>query len=231
LLANLGDDVITYEKTPRTRTSDDLAAPPTLTLVGAKNAEQLAASLKAITSIFPPSMVKYNEREFLGRKVYAITLPNSDGKAKPLSYAASGGYVAFSSDVATLEEYLRSGEGNLKPLREIPGLNDAVQHVGGTGNGYFSFKNQNETARAAFETARKDPKAAESLFGGGPLSILTSLTGGGQGNGVSEWFDFSLLPPYDQVSKYFHFNVSAIGVAPDAITFRMFTPTPPQLRK
>jgi hypothetical protein len=230
LLANLGDDVITYEKTPRARTAADLDSPPTLTLVGAKNADQVAASLRAVTSIFPPSMVKYNEREFLGRKVYSITLPNSEGKAKPLSYAASGGYVAFSSDVATLEEYLRSGEGNLKPLREFPGLNEAVQKVGGTGNGYFSFKNQHETARAVFETAKKDPKAGEALLGGGPLSTLAGLTGG-QGKGLSEWFDFSLLPPYDQVSKYFHFNVSAIGVAPDAITFKLFSPAPPQLRQ
>jgi len=138
--------------------------------------------------------------------------------------------VAFSADAATLEQYLRSGEGNLKPLREFPGLNEAVQKVGGTGNGYFSFKNQNETARAVFETAKKDPKAGESLLGGGPLSTLAGLTGG-QGKGISEWFDFSLLPPYDQVSKYFHFNVSAIGVAPDAITFKLFSPVPPQLRQ
>jgi hypothetical protein len=230
LLANLGDDIITYEKSPRTRTMADLQSPPTLTLLGAKNAEQLAASLQAVTSIFPPSMVKYNEREFLGRKVYSVTLPNAATKAGPLNYAASGGYVAFSSDVATLEEYLRSGEGNLRPLRDFPGLNDAVQHVGGTGNGYFSFKNQNETARAAFETAKKDSKAAEALFGGGPLTLLTGIAGD-PGKGVSEWFDFSLLPPYDQVSKYFHFNVSAIEVAPQAINFKVFSPTPPQLRK
>jgi hypothetical protein len=229
LLANLGDDIISYEKNPRGRTKEDLESPPSLTLVGAKNAEQLAASLRAITSIFPPSMVKYNEREFLGRKVYSMTLPNSAGTSKPLSYAASGGYVAFSSDVATLEEYLRSGEGNLKPLREFPGLNEAVQKVGGTGHGYFSFKNQNETARAAFEAARKDPKAGEALLGGGPLSMLLGLTGG-QGAGISEWMDFSLLPPYDQVSKYFHFNVSAIDVAPNAIHFRIFSPMPPPLR-
>ena len=230
LLANLGDDIISYQKNPRARSVADLDSPPALTLVGAKNAEQLAASLKAVTSIFPPSMVKYSEREFLGRKVYSFTLPKAEGKAKPLNYAASGGYVAFSGDVATLEEYLRSGEGNLKALRETPGLNDAVQNVGGTGNGYFSYENQNETARAVFEAARKDPKAAAALFGGGQLSALASVFGA-DGKGMSDLFDLSLLPPYEAVSKYFHFDVSAIGVAPDAITFRMFSPTPPQLRK
>src|SRR6185503_1335992 len=75
LLANLGDDVITYEKAPRTSSTEDYDSPPAVTLVGAKNAEQLAASLKSVTSIFPPSMVKYNEREFLGRKVYSFSMP------------------------------------------------------------------------------------------------------------------------------------------------------------
>ena len=111
-------------------------------------------------------MVKYSEREFLGRKVYSFTLPTTgEANAKPLSYAASAGYVAFSSDVATLEEYLRSGEGAVKSLRDFSGLNEAAQKVGGTGSGYFSFENQNETARSAFETAKRDPKAATALLG------------------------------------------------------------------
>ncbi|HUR57446.1 MAG TPA: hypothetical protein VM029_07040 [Opitutaceae bacterium] len=234
LLANLGDDVMTYEKAPRSPSAEDLNSPPSVTLLGAKNAEQLASSMKAITSIFPPNLIKYREREFLGRTVYSITLPNAgagEGGARPLSYAASGGYVAFSTDVAALEEYLRSGEGTVKPLRDFPGLNDSAQKVGGTGSGYFSFENQNETTRAAFETAKKDPKAVSNLFGTGQLVTLLGLAGGADEKGMSEWFDFSLLPPFDRVSKFFGYDVSAINVSPTAISFKMFTPTPPQLRK
>lgn len=229
LLGNLGDDLITYQKAPRTQTAGDLNAPPSVTLVGAKNAEQLAASLKAVASIFPPNLVKYGEREFLGRKVYSFTLPNAGGgNAKAFNYAASGGYVAFSSDPATLEEYLRSGEGGGRPLREFAGLNAAGPRVGGTGNGYFSFENQKETARASFETAKKDPKVLSSLLGGGQLG---PLLGGGDGKGVADWFDASLLPPFDSIAKYFYFNVSGLEVAPDAITFKVFSPLPPELRK
>jgi hypothetical protein len=233
LLANLGDDVITYQKAPRTHTAEDLNSPPSITLVGAKDAEQLATSLKAVTSIFPPAMIKYREREFLGRTIYSVTLPNAargEGGARPLSYAASGGYVAFSTDPAALEEYLRSGEGNVKPLREIPGLNDAAQKVGGAGGGYFSYENRLETARAAFETAKKDPEAVTDLLGTGRLSMLFGSAAGGD-KGAGEWFDFTLLPPFDRVSKYFGFDVGAIGVSPSAITFKVFTPTPTQLRK
>jgi hypothetical protein len=233
LLENLGDDVIKYEKAPRTSSAEDYNSPPAVTLVGAKNAEQLAASLKAVTSIFPPNMVKYNEREFLGRRVYSFTVPTqTDGTSHPLSYAASGGYVAFSTDIAALEEYLRSGEGNVKPLRAFPGLNEAAQKVGGSANGYFSFENQIETARAAFEAGKKNPKAAADLLGTSQLSTLVGAgRGGGESKGLGEWFDLSLLPPFDRVSKYFGFNVSAINVSPGAITFKIFTPVPPQLRK
>ena len=232
LLANLGDDVITYQKAPRTPTVEDLNSPPSITLVGAKDAEQLATSLKAITSIFPPAMIKYREREFLGRTIYSITLPNAahgEGATRPLSYAASGGYVAFSTDAAALEEYLRSGEGNVKPLREFPGLADAAQKVGGAGGGYFSFENRNETTRAAFETSKKDPEATTDILGTGRLAMLFGGVGGGKGAG--EWFDFALLPPFDRVSKYFGFDVGAIGLTPSAITFKVYSPTPAQLRK
>jgi len=33
------------------------------------------------------------------------------------------------------------------------------------------------------------------------------------------------------VAKYFHMNVGAIGVTPDAITFQLFAPAPPLLKK
>jgi hypothetical protein len=48
---------------------------------------------------------------------------------------------------------------------------------------------------------------------------------------VTNWFDASLLPPYDKVSKYFDKAVSAVNVSPNAITFKVFTPTPAALRK
>ncbi len=231
LLANMGDDVISYEKSSRTGNGGPA---PSITLIGSKNPEQMAMSLRAVTSIFPPEMIKYQEREFQGRKVYSLLLPTTgigaDNKPRPLTYAASGGYVAFSTDVAALEEYLRSGEGTSKSLRDFPGLNAAAQKVGGTSSGYFSFENQAETARAAFEGAKKDPSAISSVLGAGQLTSILGLLGG-DNKSSDEMFDASLLPAFDRVSKYFHFNVSAVQVTPEQITFKMFSPAPPQLRK
>ena len=228
LLANLGDDIITYQKSPRSQTAEELASPPALTLLGARNAEQLADSLKTVTGIFPPQVVKYREREFLGRKIYSVTIPmGGDGMNKPLNYAANGGYVAFSTDSMLLEEYLRGSEGITNSLRDFPGFKEAAARAGGTGHGYFSFENHNETARAAFETVRKDPQAAAKLLGGGQWMGAAAS----KGTGLTDWMDFSLLPEYSRVAKYFHMNAGAIGVTPDAITFQLFAPTPPLLKK
>ena len=114
LIENLGDDIILYEKSPRKQTLADLGSPPTLTLIGSAKAEQLAASLKALTAVLPQQGGKVKEREFLGRKVYALSLPPTPARGggrpveRTLSYTASGGYVALSTDVSMLEEYLRS---------------------------------------------------------------------------------------------------------------------------
>ena len=47
-----------------------------------------------------------------------------------------------------VEDYLRSAESHAKPLRETDGLSDAIQHVGGTGNGLFGYENQREQMRS-----------------------------------------------------------------------------------
>src|SRR2546426_10028929 len=145
LIGNLGDDLISYQKTPRKQTLSDLSSPPTLFLLSSPKPEQLAAAFKALTSIMPQQN-KLKEREFLGRKVYTMSLGSGGGRGrgksadksdKTLSYAASGGYVAISTDPATLEEILRGN--NKKTFRDPPRLAESAQKIGGVGTGLFSF--------------------------------------------------------------------------------------------
>ena len=233
LLANLGDDVMVFERAPRAEATGGLSFAPSLMLIGSTNAVELAASLRAITSIFPPEMIKYREREFLGRTVYSVVLPPLVGQkvSRPLTYSATNGYVAISSDPAPVEEFLRSSGATTNALRDLPGLNDAAQHVGGMGTGYFSFENEAESARGALDATKKDPSAIASILGAGQISTFLGWVGG-ETNAMTEAFDLALLPAYDKVAKYFYLNVNALVVTPDGITFKMFTPTPPPpLRK
>ena len=87
LIGNLGDDLISYQKTPRKQTLSDLSSPPTLFLLSSPKPEQLAAAFKALTSIMPQQN-KLKEREFLGRKVYTMSLGTGGGRGRGKS--ASG---------------------------------------------------------------------------------------------------------------------------------------------
>ena len=236
LLANLGDDIVSYEKIPRGNTPAELESPPYLFLLGSPNPEQLAVALKRLFVIFPQGDTP-EEREFLGRKIFSVpvpplpflmSVPSRPRPARTLSCAASGRYVAMSTDTALLEEFLRSSESQAKPLREKTGLLEAAQKVGGMGTGLFSYENEADTMRTAFETAKNDPGA--STNGLGP-SVFPGLPGiAGPEQNLKEWMDFSLLPAFDRVAQYFYFSVYAGSANVDGLTLKVFTPTPPALR-
>ena len=231
LIANLGDDLITYQKTPRKQTLTDLGSPPTLFLISSPKAEQLAGAIKALGS-FLPQQAKMKEREFLGRTVYTMGMPGGGGKGRgkestTLSYAASGGYVAMSTDAATLEEFLRGN--NSKSLRDTPGLADAAQKVGGLGTGLFSFSNDNEVMRATLEILKKESGSLANLLGSSPFAARLGMDEGDKK--FKEWVDFSLLPSFDKISKYFYLSLWSGSVNSQGIDFKMFSPNSPQLKK
>jgi hypothetical protein len=230
LLLNLGDDIISYSKPPRSQTLADLGSPPSLILISSPKAELVASSIRALSVVMPQS-AKVKEREFLGRKVYAMSLPSTGGgpqsnRDRVLSYAASGGYVVFSTDVATLEEYLRGNTAN--SLRDTPGLAEAAQKIGGQGTGLFGYENQAETMRATLETLKKESGSLASMF----KSPFGGQPGPDDGESkLKDWVDFNLLPSFDRISKYFHFSVWGGAVTSDGFNFKFFAPTPPQLKK
>jgi hypothetical protein len=222
LIGNLGDDFISYQKAPTGTSLQDLNHAPSLFLSGAANADQAVLAMKNVAAMLGGQQSAADPRDFLGRKIYTFSLPSSLGlggssgaASHSLYCAASGGYVAFTADVSMLEEYLRSDTGQARPLRDIPGLADAAQHVGGAGNGLFGYQNQRETMRFTF-----------ALFKNASASGTTMAL---FPKGVRDWLDFSLLPDYDQVAKYFNFSVYGGGATSDGLYFKAFAPRPPQL--
>ena len=234
LIQNLGDDIINFEKVPRGSTLESMGSPPSLTLVSSPRPEQLASSIRALTALMPAQASKFKEREFLGRKVYALSLPASmsaGGKAveKTLHYTASGGYVALTTDIAMLEEYLRSNDGSGKSLRDTPGLADSAQKVGGMGTGFFTFENQRETTRSELEILKKESGTLANLFSASPIAGRFGMAD--NASKFKEWVDFSLLPPFDQISKYFYQTVAGGAVTSDGFSVKIFNATSPELRK
>ena len=234
LFGNLGDDFIGYQKAPRGKTLADLNAAPSLLLLGSPQPEQLAGALKSVLVLMNQQAGAPTEREFLGRKIYSVPLPMmplpgaDPRKAGPrtLNYAASGGYVALTTDVPILEEYLRSSEGQQKALRNAAGLMDAAAKVGGTSTGWFGYENQAETARILVEALRQASAAKTNETNFGSSSGFSAAE-----NPIKDWLDFSLLPPFDKIAKYFHFSVYSAGANADGFAFKMFAPVPPGLKK
>lgn len=235
LIGNLGDDIILYEKASRDAMPGQSG--PSLVLIGSPNPEQLASALKSVLIFFgqqpgtPP-----DEREFLGRKVFSVPLgtmalpiggAGASSAPRTLHYAASGGYVALSSDVSLLEEYLRNCDTQGKSLRETPGLTEALQRVTGPGASWFGYENQSESMRATLEALRKMGVATNS--GSGPTAALLPAALGNS-VGFQQWLDFSLLPPFERISKYFSFNVYGSSANAEGLSFKLFVPAPAGLK-
>lgn len=219
LIGNLGDDIINYEK-PSADSGKDA---PTLGLIAAANADQTLQAIKTVASLMYGQQAATEPREFLGKKIYSISMAPqraSGGAAvsRALYCTTSGGYIAMSADSGMVENYLRNAGTPPKPLRETAGLAEAAQQIGGTGNGLFGYQNQREVMRGAF-TQLKTQSAAASA---GTMSALPQ--------NVRAWMDFSLLPDYDQVAKYFFFSVFNGTTTPDGIYFKAFAPRPPGLK-
>jgi hypothetical protein len=236
LIGNLGDDIITYGKAPRDQTPNALDSPPSIMLVGSPHPDQLCAALKYVLIFMTAQAATPGEREFLGRKILSVPLPSlpfplmdsRPGPPKTLNYATGSGYVALSTDVAMLEEFLRSGENQGKSLRESPGLADAMQKVTGPGTTLFGYENQVEKIRTQIELWKQQSGTTNTA----PLGPFSSLSGvSGPEKSLHELMDFSLLPPWEAISRYFHFTVYGLSATTDGFVLKYFAPAPPGLKE
>jgi hypothetical protein len=220
LIGNLGDDIITYQKGPTGNSLAALSSPPNLVLLAVNNPDQVIQAIKVVAAMASSQDASATPRDFLGHKIYSIamrpqrTANGTPLQAAPLNIASSGGYLAFSSDPGILEEFLRSADGGTKPLRDSPGIADAAQHVG-MGGGLFGFSNQRETMRSTFKVL-KDASTADTT-----MKMFPPV--------MREWLDFSLLPDYETVAKYFYISVFGGNSTSDGLTLKVFGPRPPQL--
>ena len=220
LFGNLNDDFITYQKPASGDSLVQLANPPTLFLVAVSNPDAMINVVKTVAGMVSPQDATPEPIEFLGRKIQVLPLrpvaaaPGGSPQPRSLYVSSSGGYVAISTDSSILEDYLRSAEGQSKPLREDPGLMSAMQYLGGAGGGIFGYENQRDTMRITFKVL-KNTMASDSMRLVPPA--------------LREWFDFSLLPDYDAVSKYFYISAYTGSANSQGITFKVFNPRPPQL--
>lgn len=228
VVGNLGDDLVSYTKAPRGTSLEDIGAQPSLFLMGSPRADQFVQALRSLVNgamsmpMLPGAGGEMKEREFLGRKIYSLELPGATGSPKTLMMVASGGYAAFSTDNALIEEFLRSGDSKPKPLSATPGLSDAAQKIGGTATGLFGFQNDKESLRPIYEMLRANNDLLNAMLG----AMIEDSDAGG----LMDWLDFSLLPPFDKIAKYFGISVFAGSMTRDGYLMKVLTPVPASAR-
>jgi hypothetical protein len=223
LIGNLGDDFISYAKPAAGTSLADLNNAPSIFLFASANPDQTILAVKTITSLIYGQQTAADPRDFLGKKIYSIALPaprtmGAPAPAHSLYLTTANGYVAMSTDTSIVENFLRNIGTPGKPLRETAGLADAAGHIGGAGGGLFGYENQREIMRSAFTLLKAQ---SDSPAGLGTMAALPKS--------FRDWMDFSLLPDYDLVSKYFYFSVFGGSTTVDGISFKVFGPRPPQL--
>jgi hypothetical protein len=243
LIGNLGDDFIQYQKAPKGAKLADLASFPSVTLIGSPDPAGLLDALRMITSLMPPpiSSAPLKEREFLGKKIYTLSMAAAGAtpedadeedkagappaaKTQTMSFTSSAGYLAISTDDSLLEDYLRSGENPPKPLRGTAGFAEAAQKAGGMENGFFSFENQVETTRVTLEAFKNDPEAL------GAIPFLNAGADDEEGSAFGRLFNIKLLPSFDRIAKYFGIAVASAGTTADGFYMKAVAPKPSGLK-
>ena len=236
LIGNLGDDLINYEMPPSGTTEEDYFQAPSMVLIGSPDPERFGVAVKGILAIASTEGELPPEREFLGRKIQAATIPTNPTGGPPapgqtltrtVYVSASGGYLAIATDQALLEQYLRSSESRPKALRDTPGLADAAQRVTSPDTGLFGFDSDLANARYRFESLRNDTNSMRG-FTYVPLPGVPDMPD--TQKSYRQWMDYRLLPEFSRIAKYFNFSVYGGAATTDGFTVKVFTPTPPGLR-
>jgi hypothetical protein len=230
LIGNLGDDVVLLDIRPVTNNLEALPTGPSLVLVGAKSPEKIASALKTLAALFPPPMNALRQRQVAGHTVYSVELPQEPGDsgaaAPPVfSFGAWTNYLAMSGDLALLERFLQGSALTGNPLSAVAGLEEAATMVGGMTNGWFGYENDQAMAQSIIDTLRQESAAIEQMLALTPAGEDLEKSGG-----LRAWVDFTLLPPFAQISKYFHYSVYGLDWETEGFSYRMFSPTPPGLR-
>ena len=224
LIANLGDDVVLIEQTPRGGSKlEDLLTSNAIFLVGSAKPE---AVLQAARVLMGASGQAPQTSEVEGRTIHSFGGTGAEAGDKPqggIHLVSTGSHLAIATDLAALQTYLKGPKEASKALKDLPGLAEAAQKVGGMNTGSFGYENQREVVRGLWQTLQKNPDLIKNFsgLGGAVKKVGADLA----------WIDLAALPPFEKVDRYFHFWVYAVKTSPEGFQIRYYGPTPPALLK
>ena len=109
-------------------------------------------------------------------------------------------------------------------LAKRDGLAATAAAVGGMDSGLFGYQNDRDMVLSTLDTLRDNADQFDMIFSMIPMEGLGEVS-------LSDWLDFSLLPPGEKIAKYFDFTVYSAEANDRGISLKTFSPRPATLKR
>ncbi|HEY5913044.1 MAG TPA: hypothetical protein VJA21_20835, partial [Verrucomicrobiae bacterium] len=104
-----------------------------------------------------------------------------------------------------------------------------AQKVTGPSSCLVGYENDLESMRDVVESLRQASGPGTNTAAGSSM-LPAGMNLSGPARIFRDWVDFSQLPPFDKISKFFHFTIYGGSATVDGLTLKMFAPVPPGLK-
>lgn len=217
LVANLGNDFITFTLPPAGTNLLQLSQSGRVQMVGSANPARLTSGWKALEALvhMQAGALEFSERTGPGgRKVMVASVAGKGGPQNAFQMIQASNHVVIASDAAAMDAYLVAATNRVAPT--IPGLAEAAAGAGGTQRGLFGFSQPRLELRPTWEALRTSDSLA-GVMPPGTTSLEAVQT-------IESWADFKRLPPFEAVARYWTVQVVSGGTDADGFRFRWFSP-------
>lgn len=215
LANNLGDDFISYATAPAGTNLAQLGDAAKVQLVSSPNPQRLIGGWKAMEALMhmQSGALNFTERTGSGgQKIVVSKLPTKGEERMMFQLTTTSNYLVIASTTEAMDAFL---QGTTNGLASAPGLSTVAGQSGGTTNGMFGFSNYAEEMRPTWETLRT-ARSLDTLVPAGATSLEAIQA-------IETWADFKLLPPFEQIARYWTIGAVSGGSTPDGFRFRWFT--------
>ncbi len=233
LLDLLGDDIMSVTLPPRGTGFEVLEESPVLLLVKCSQPGVALGTLHSLIAPYAQTVgIDINRSTVEGRVVYSFETQGLDavqGLAADmdLNLSADDDYLLVALEKRIMSEYLSGSLGSSDgALRDLPELGLAVEKLGSESMVAFGYADADGITGILWEEVRQNPDFLRDALG-----IIPDLDPMAQVMVESfiSMIDFSKLPPFEVVAKYFPFSVTSASRDADFLDFSVYTPFPPEL--
>lgn len=215
LAGNLGDDFISFTLPPTGTNLSQLGNRTQVQLLGSPNPGRLVAGWKALEALvhMQAGALQFTERTTTnGQKVLVAQVSGKGGPRTAFHLATTTNFVVVAETGDAMDQFLSSPTNG---LAGSPGFAEAASLVGGASQGMFGVFQQRANMRPTWEALRS-AKGLDSLVPPGTTSLEAVQA-------VETWADFRLLPPFEQIERFWTVGAVAGGSDTNGFRFRWAT--------